>query len=40
MSDSSCKRVLSLSCGFNFPPILPVFFRNCTGTYEFLSVVE
>ena len=38
MSDSSCKRVGS--CGFNFPTIFPVFFRNFTGTYEFSSVVE
>ena len=40
MSDSSCKRVVSLSCGFNFPPMFPVFFRNFTGIYEFSSVVE
>ena len=26
MSDSSCKRVLSLSGDFHFPPILPLFF--------------
>ena len=22
----SCKRVLSVSCGLNLPPVLPVFF--------------
>ena len=40
MSDTSCKRVLSLSCSFNFPLILPVFFSNFTETYEFWSVYE
>ena len=40
ISDSSCKHVLSLSCGFIFPPVFPVFFRSCTGMYEFSSLVE
>ena len=37
MSDSSCKRVLILACGLSFPPVLPAFFRNVTGMYEFSS---
>ena len=41
-NDSSCKRILSVSCGLSFPPIRPVFFffSNFNGTYEFSSVVE
>ena len=26
MSDSSCKRVISISCGFNFPLVLSTLF--------------
>ena len=37
MSDSSCKRVLLLSCGQIFSPVFPVFFRNVTVIYDFLS---
>ena len=40
MSDNSCKRVLSLSCGFNFPPMFFVFFRKTIVTYDYSSVVE
>ena len=40
MSDSFCKRVLLLSCGRSFPPVLPVFFRKVTGMYEFSSLFE
>ena len=35
MSDSACKLVLTFSCGQSFPPVLPMFFRNVTGMYEF-----
>ena len=37
MSDSSCKRVLPLSYGRNFPSVFRVFFRNVTGMYELSS---
>ena len=37
MSDSSCKRVLPLSCGQSFPPVFSVVFKNVTGMYEFSS---
>ena len=40
ISDSSCKRVLSVSSEFNFPPVLPEFFWNFTETFEFSSVYE
>ena len=35
ISDSSCKRVLSLSCGLIFPPMFPVLFRNFLGFMNF-----
>ena len=35
LSDSSCKRVLSLSCGFIFPPMFPVFLGGLLGCTSF-----
>ena len=34
LSDSSFRRVLSLSCGFTFPPMFPEFFRSLTAMYD------
>ena len=39
MSDTSCKRVLSLCCGSIFPPVCPVFFRRGTEMYKLSSLV-
>ena len=35
INDSSCKRVLSLSCGFIFPPVFPVFLGCVLGCMNF-----
>ena len=39
ISDISCNRVLSVSCGFTFPREFPAFLRRFTGMYGVPSLI-